>query len=180
MCGCLSHGPPTGDLACNPGMCPDWESNRRPFGSQPELNPLSHTSQGNKCLFLIQNTGGRESRPARRRFCSLQPLETQEDLCLFALPVLKVFPLFLCLQSRVMCPGFSTGSPVSGKPLSAGRTGCSLLYFHPDWVTCNAVLILTTQSDRRTPQVKGSFFYKTVCPHFTHQLQVGSLGHLNF
>ena len=26
--------PPTGDLACNPGMCPDWESNQQPFGSQ--------------------------------------------------------------------------------------------------------------------------------------------------
>ena len=24
----------TRDLACNPGMCPDWESNRRPCGSQ--------------------------------------------------------------------------------------------------------------------------------------------------
>ena len=23
-----SHMPPPGDLACNPGMCPDWESNR--------------------------------------------------------------------------------------------------------------------------------------------------------
>ena len=23
-----------GDLACNPGMCPHWESNRQPFGSQ--------------------------------------------------------------------------------------------------------------------------------------------------
>ena len=22
---------PTRDLACNPGMCPDWESNQRPF-----------------------------------------------------------------------------------------------------------------------------------------------------
>ena len=29
-----SHPPPTGDLAHNPGMCPDWESHRRPFGSQ--------------------------------------------------------------------------------------------------------------------------------------------------
>ena len=29
-----SRTPPTGDLACNPGMCPDWESNQRPFGSQ--------------------------------------------------------------------------------------------------------------------------------------------------
>ena len=26
--------PPTGDLARNPGMCPDWESNWQSFGSQ--------------------------------------------------------------------------------------------------------------------------------------------------
>ena len=26
--------PLLGDLACNPGMCPDWESNQRPFGLQ--------------------------------------------------------------------------------------------------------------------------------------------------
>ena len=31
MCGCLSCAPHW-DLACNPGMCPDWESNQRPFG----------------------------------------------------------------------------------------------------------------------------------------------------
>ena len=29
-----SHVLPTGDLAHNPGTCPDWESNRGPFGSQ--------------------------------------------------------------------------------------------------------------------------------------------------
>ena len=29
-----SHTPPTGDLSYNPGMCPDWESNRQPFGLQ--------------------------------------------------------------------------------------------------------------------------------------------------
>ena len=29
-----SHVPPTGDLACNPGVCPDRESNQWPFGSQ--------------------------------------------------------------------------------------------------------------------------------------------------
>ena len=37
---------PTGHLVCNPGMCPDWELNQRPFGSEAVLNPLSHTSQG--------------------------------------------------------------------------------------------------------------------------------------
>ena len=28
------HTLPTGDLAYNPGKCPDQETNRRPFGSQ--------------------------------------------------------------------------------------------------------------------------------------------------
>ena len=27
QCVVASRMPPTGDLACNPGMCPDWESN---------------------------------------------------------------------------------------------------------------------------------------------------------
>ena len=40
------HVPPTGILACNPGMCPDWELNQHPLVHRPALNPLSHTSQG--------------------------------------------------------------------------------------------------------------------------------------
>ena len=50
QCVVASHVAPTGDLACNTGMCPDWESNQRPFGSQPTLN-LSYTSQGNNLHF---------------------------------------------------------------------------------------------------------------------------------
>ena len=50
-CVVASHSFPTGDLACNPGMCPDWELNWRPFGLQPVLNPLSYTSQGNSLQF---------------------------------------------------------------------------------------------------------------------------------
>ena len=34
QCAVASCTPPTGDLACNPGMCPDWELNRQPLGSQ--------------------------------------------------------------------------------------------------------------------------------------------------
>ena len=34
QCVAASWVPPTGDLAWNPGMCPDWELNQRPFGSQ--------------------------------------------------------------------------------------------------------------------------------------------------
>ena len=45
-CVFASHVPTTGDLAHNLGMCPDWESNRQPFGLQLTLSPLSYTSQG--------------------------------------------------------------------------------------------------------------------------------------
>ena len=38
--------PQTRDLACNPGMCPDWESNLQPFSLWDYASPLSHTSQG--------------------------------------------------------------------------------------------------------------------------------------
>ena len=34
QCVVASLSRPTGDLAHNPGMCPDWESNQWPFGSQ--------------------------------------------------------------------------------------------------------------------------------------------------
>ena len=33
-CVVASHVPPAGDLARSPGMCPDWESNQRPFALQ--------------------------------------------------------------------------------------------------------------------------------------------------
>ena len=33
-CVVASREPPTGDLARNPGVCPDWESNWQPFGLQ--------------------------------------------------------------------------------------------------------------------------------------------------
>ena len=36
--------PTTGDLARNPGMCPGWELNQRPFGSQAS-SPLRHTGE---------------------------------------------------------------------------------------------------------------------------------------
>ena len=40
----VSHTAPAGDLAHNPGMCPDWESNQRCFSLLTTPNPLSHTS----------------------------------------------------------------------------------------------------------------------------------------
>ena len=34
QCVVAFHVLPTGDLARNPGMCPDWELNQEPFSSQ--------------------------------------------------------------------------------------------------------------------------------------------------
>ena len=46
QCVVASHVPPIGDLAHNPGMCPDWGLNQHPLA-------LSHTSQGDTCFFNL-------------------------------------------------------------------------------------------------------------------------------
>ena len=45
MCGC-PHVSPTGDLARNPGMCPDWELNQQPFGSQAGTQSTERNQPG--------------------------------------------------------------------------------------------------------------------------------------
>ena len=40
-----SHVAPTGDLARNPGMRPDWEANQRPFRLQASTQSTEPTSQ---------------------------------------------------------------------------------------------------------------------------------------
>ena len=47
-----SHVPQTGVLACNPGICPDWELNWWSFGLQACAHPLSYTSHGHYEIFL--------------------------------------------------------------------------------------------------------------------------------
>ena len=49
QCVVAFHAPPPGDLAHNPGMCPDWELNQQPFGlqartqsSEPHQPGLAH------------------------------------------------------------------------------------------------------------------------------------------
>ena len=55
-CVVASRAPPTGDLAHNPGMCPDWESNHDHLVHRPALNPLSYTSQGWMHYFLLKTS----------------------------------------------------------------------------------------------------------------------------
>ena len=42
---------PTGDLAHNPGMCPDWEPNQQPFGSQGDTQSAQPHQSGQKKHF---------------------------------------------------------------------------------------------------------------------------------
>ena len=48
MCGCLSHG----DLAFNPGMCPDWESNQQTLGSPASTQSTDPHQPGLSVQFL--------------------------------------------------------------------------------------------------------------------------------
>ena len=41
-----SCAPPAGNLACKPGMCPDWESNWQPFGSQAGAESMEPPQPG--------------------------------------------------------------------------------------------------------------------------------------
>ena len=51
QCVVASWAAPTGDLAHNPGMCPDWESNQLPFGSHASA-PSTKPHQPAVCICL--------------------------------------------------------------------------------------------------------------------------------
>ena len=51
-CVFASHVPPTGDLACNPGMCLTGNQTRDPLVLRMALDPLSHTSQ--RCVLFYK------------------------------------------------------------------------------------------------------------------------------
>ena len=54
--GCLSPHPQSEDLARNPGMFPDWERNRRPFGLQDDTQPTEPHQSGYRIYYLKKNS----------------------------------------------------------------------------------------------------------------------------
>ena len=56
-CMVASHVAPTGDLACNPGMCPYWESNWQPFGSQASTQSTEPYQSGTIYSFTDGHLG---------------------------------------------------------------------------------------------------------------------------
>ena len=57
-CVVASPAPPTEDLACNPGMCPEWESNWQPFGLQASTQSTEPHQPGH---FLHSNDDSKHS-----------------------------------------------------------------------------------------------------------------------
>ena len=53
QCVIISCVPPTGDLACNPGICPDWESNQQPFGSQAGAQSTEPHQPGTEFVLTV-------------------------------------------------------------------------------------------------------------------------------
>ena len=81
MCGCPSL-PPIEDLAHNPGTCPDWELNQRPFGLQPWFNQSTELYQpGPNCSF--------QSTEYSVDFSMLVHIDISNSLILFKLNLLR-------------------------------------------------------------------------------------------
>ena len=66
QCVAASHMPPAGDLASDPGMCPEWESNWRPFGSQAGTQSTEPHQPGLSSITFLKRreTGTRTGRAA--------------------------------------------------------------------------------------------------------------------
>ena len=56
------HVAPTGDLACNPGMCPEWELNQRLFSSQASAQSTEPHQPGLIYLLLERGEGKEKER----------------------------------------------------------------------------------------------------------------------
>ena len=76
QCVVASCTPPTGDLAHNPGMCPDWELNWQPFGLQASTQSTEPHQPGLEAycfnlLFPLNNILRHLSSHSFNRLCSV-------------------------------------------------------------------------------------------------------------
>ena len=96
QCVVAAHVAPTGDLACNPGMCPDWELSPEPFGLQAGTQCTEPTQPGPASLFYYGTRTHKMYYP--NHFVSLEwltvticPLLYNRSLEIFHLAKLKVY-----------------------------------------------------------------------------------------
>ena len=63
QCVVASCTPPTGDLACGPGVCLTGKGTSDPLVHRPTLNPLSYTSQGLELSFMMVDNNYKKCLP---------------------------------------------------------------------------------------------------------------------
>ena len=138
QCVVASRTPPTGDLACNPGMCPDWEWNQRPFGLQASTqNTKQHQPGKNPASF--QKHVSRDQNPppcgprTPRAVCETRPRSWSVCACrsptsaakaelssLLLSPLnqrLQLIIMLMILATRsLMRPEVNTSAQLPGKP----------------------------------------------------------------
>ena len=61
QCVVASYMPPAGDLAHNPGMCPNRELNLQPFGLQDDAQPVEPYRPGQSCYLFFSLSGINET-----------------------------------------------------------------------------------------------------------------------
>ena len=116
-----SHAPPTGDLAHNPGMCSDWESNQRPFGSQASAQSTESHQPGYESQLLLPSCSSSDVSSSREP--SLTPKLSQ----VFMLPMTSSTPTLPILGCHHLGTGLSL--PLDSEPQEASARLC--LQLHP-------------------------------------------------
>ena len=69
-CVVASCAPPIGDLAHNPGTCPDWESNWQPFGSLAGTHFTEPHQPGLRSFFFLQTNMSHDILRPPCTYCS--------------------------------------------------------------------------------------------------------------
>ena len=141
MCGCLSHAP-TGDLTCDSGMCPEWDSNQWPFGSKPVLSALRPHQPG-RDFFLFCNTsllmrrrlifmGEHFAAPGSKCSLSSKQVTNVQLLLLIEDVILPTSPLKMCFPTKYYLFNFSTTRhvqmilPSQAREAAVAGLGCTL------------------------------------------------------
>ena len=79
-----SHMPPTGGLACNPGMCPHWELNQQTLSLWEDFQPTEpHQSQPHRVFLNLKVQISSTKFVKRLLFCAVgaRHSATHSDSC---------------------------------------------------------------------------------------------------
>ena len=118
MCGCLCRTPYwRPDLARNPGMCLDWESNQQPFGSQAGAQTTEPHQRGLICsslhIFSLQyNSHTIKFTSLSVQFCNFQYIQKATQ------PSRLLLSIFIALIKRHHTCQHSLPTPMFLQPLT--------------------------------------------------------------